>query len=108
MTNPTIFNTVWNAAKQADKYHANRTVQSIFNHAQSEMGEISIEINIEAGQSYKEPGPDGIMGGTLDAIASLLDIIYKINPNITEAELVQRLQPKMDKWIEKLEEHQKK
>lgn len=80
MTNVTIFDSVWEAAKLADIYHKNRTVQSIYNHAMSEMGEIALEVNIEDGQSYKAPGSDGIVGESLDAIAAMLDLVYKVNP----------------------------
>lgn len=81
MTDKNIFDTVWEAAKQADIYHKNRTVQSIYNHAMSEMGEIALEVNIEDGQSYKAPGSDGIVGESLDAIAAMLDLVYKVNPD---------------------------
>jgi hypothetical protein len=94
MTNSTIFDSVWAAAKQADIYHPNRTVQSIFNHAQSEMGEIALEINIADGQSYKAPGSDGIVGESLDAIAAILDLIYKVNPDFPKEEYLQATNPK--------------
>lgn len=106
MSNKTIFQTVHDTAIQADTYHPNRTVQSIFNHALSEMGEIAIEINIAAGQSYKAPGSDGIVGESLDAIAALFDIIYQVDPNLTEEQLIKMLEPKMKKWIDKISEHQ--
>ena len=105
MTQKTIFSTVWNAAEKADRYHPNRDRNSVFNHAMSEMGEIALEVNIANGQSYKAAGPDGIVGESLDAIASLLDLIYVERPDLTEADLVQMLQPKMNKWIEKIAEH---
>jgi hypothetical protein len=108
MTKKTLFSTVFDAAQKADIYHATRDRNSIFNHAMSEMGEIALEINIANGQSYKEAGPDGIVGEALDAIASLLDLIYIENPDITEEELVQKLQPKMHKWVDKIAEHSHK
>lgn len=94
MTNKNIFDSVWEAAKSADMYHKNRTVQSIYNHALSEMGEIALEINIEDGQSYKAPGSDGIVGESLDAIAAMLDLIYKVNPAFKKEQYVQATNPK--------------
>lgn len=38
MTNQTIFSVVWNSAKEADKYYSERTMNTILNHAMSEMG----------------------------------------------------------------------
>lgn len=89
MTNVTIFDNVWEAAKQADIYHKNRTVQSIYNHAVSEMGEIALEININDGQSYKAPGSDGVVGESLDAIAAMLDLVYKVNPNFPKQQYLE-------------------
>lgn len=94
MTNKNIFDSVWEAAKSADMYHKNRTVQSIYNHALSEMGEIALEINIEDGQSYKAPGSDGIVGESIDAIAAMLDLIYKVNPAFKKEQYVQATNPK--------------
>lgn len=107
MSNETIFTVARNAAIKADEFHGNRTVSQILNHAISEIGETAIEINIAEGASYKEPGPDGIIGEALDAIASLIDLIYKVDPTIREEELVKMLNPKMEKWIEKIKEHNK-
>lgn len=100
MHNLTIFDAVYQAAKQADIYHKNRTVQSIYNHALSEMGEIALEINIADGQSYKAAGTDGIVGETLDAIAAMIDVIYKVNPDFTQEDYLKttnRLKKKMSK-----------
>jgi NTP pyrophosphatase (non-canonical NTP hydrolase) len=95
MTNKTIFSVVWESAKLADKYHNTRTMNTILNHAMSEMGETAEEINIVKGEK-SQPGPDGVIGEALDTIAALLDLIYVVNPNLTEKQLVQIIDPFAD------------
>lgn len=89
-------------SKQADVYHPTRSPHTILGSAMSELGETAIEINIEAGQSYKTPGPDGVVGEALDTILCLLDLIYRQNPNLKEEELVSLAVAKGSKWIEKI------
>lgn len=87
MTNKTIFSVVWDSAKLADKYHNTRTMNTILNHAMSEMGETAEEINIIKG-GISQPGSDGVIGEALDTIAALLDLMYVVNPNLAEKEAV--------------------
>ncbi len=89
-------------SRQADSYHGDRTPHTILGSAMSELGETAIEINIEAGHSYKQPGDDGVVGEALDTILCLLDLIYRQNPNFTEEELVSLAMTKGSKWIEKI------
>ena len=53
-----------------------RTVQGAFNSLVEEVGELSTEINIDSGYKQREPGPDGIIGESIDVILSAIDVIW--------------------------------
>ena len=76
------------ACKAADQYHGNRTRNSIYNHMMSEVGELGIEINIVEGQSYKQPGADGVIGEAIDVMLSAIDLIYVGEKNVTAQDIV--------------------
>jgi NTP pyrophosphatase (non-canonical NTP hydrolase) len=86
----------------ADHFHKTRSLYSVLAATQSELGELSEEVAIESGDSYKEHGPDGIQGEAVDMIISGLDLLYVNNRNVTEAELLAIAKPKLEKWITKL------
>jgi hypothetical protein len=101
----TIYTAVWGETKSAEKYHGFRNEFSILNYAMCKMGELAIEVNIANGASYKKPSQYGVIGKAMNTIAALMDLIHVIDPNLTEEELIEKLQPKMNKWIEKIKEH---
>lgn len=84
----TLINTVLQVCKLADQYHPDRTINSIFNHMMSEVGELGIEINIVEGQSYKAPGSDGILGESIDVVLSAVDLMYVHDQYITADDIV--------------------
>lgn len=92
---------------EADRYHPERDPNSVLNHVMSEIGEVAIEVNIANGQSYKTPGPDGVIGEAIDAISALIDLIYRVKPDITEDEMADIARIKCTKWIENISQHQK-
>lgn len=91
----TLVNTIFQAS---DQIRNNRTPQDILNHLVSEIGELSTEISIEYGNSYKTPSVDGIVGESIDAILCLVDIIHKHAPELTEDDLAKYAQKKTVKW----------
>ena len=93
---------VLETAKLGDIHDNNRTPETIMFHVMEEIGELSTEINIAAGRSYKQPSADGIVGESIDAIVALLDVIYKHQPDITEEEIVKIASLKCRKWIDKI------
>ncbi len=93
---------VMSACDEADQFDLDRTPSSILNHAISELGEIAIEINIENGRSYKQPGPNGVIGEAVDAIVTLLDLIHKQDPDITEEQIVAIAHAKCGKWLKNI------
>jgi NTP pyrophosphatase (non-canonical NTP hydrolase) len=76
----------------------NRSVSQIFTYTIEEIGELATELNIADGYSKKEPGSDGVIGEAVDAIICLVDLIYKHNPTITEADLLKVCAVKLAKW----------
>lgn len=101
----TLVNVILEAARQGDIYDPNRTRYSILAHAQSEMGEVAQEVTIVEGHSYKKASVDGVVGEAVDTILALVDLIYRHQPDITEAELVSIAQLKGRKWITSLQKH---
>lgn len=83
-----------------------REEYSILAHTMEEVGELAQEISIVCGgKSYKEQGPDGIIGESIDAILCLVDMIYihaqKNGIDITEEQLMEIAQKKLNKWEDK-------
>ena len=66
-----------------------------------ELGELSVEVQIKEGTSYKQAGKDGVVGEAIDLITCLLDIIHINYPELTEADLLAIAIPKLEKWKEK-------
>lgn len=106
--NETLYNAVWNEVKDVSKYHGIRSDNSVLNYAMCQMGDLGIEVNISNGASYKKPSPNGVIGKATHTVAALMDMIHVIDPNLTEAELIEKLEPKMGKWISKIKEHSEK
>lgn len=78
-----------------------RTPSDIAKYSVTELGELMEEIIISEGQSYKEPGKDGVVGEAIDVIACMVDLIHVARPGITEEEILKIARPKLEKWAEK-------
>ena len=100
----TLIDLILDASKQADAYHNTRNLYSVNSAVQAEAGELSEEVAIEMGDSYKEAGPDGIPGEAIDTIISVLDLLYINNHHISEVDLCIIAKPKLEKWIAKIKE----
>lgn len=83
-----------------------RTRGAVLKSCMSELGELADEVAIADGESYKKAGPDGIVGEAGDLVISGLDQIIIEKPDITEAELIAILIPKLAKWEKNVKEHQ--
>jgi NTP pyrophosphatase (non-canonical NTP hydrolase) len=75
-----------------------RTIYQILAYLMEEVGELSTEINIQQGYSYKSVGKDGIVGEAVDCMVCLLDIIHQVNPTITPDMLSSMASIKLAKW----------
>jgi hypothetical protein len=100
---PTLVGTVLAIAKEADKYDPDRTIDGILAHGVSEMAETMDEVNIVMGRSPGvSPGVDGVIGESIDTILCMLDLIYKTDPAITEADIVAIAEMKGAKWLRQI------
>ena len=73
-----------------------RTLDTTFKHASSEMNELAIEIKRH--NEGEEPGDDGIIGEAVDVIACMIDLIHMVNPNIESHQVAAVMVKKLDKW----------
>lgn len=85
----------------SDKIKDGRTEADIMLSAMEEMGELSLEIKINNGLSYKTEGIDGIVGEAIDVINCMVDLILTHTGNITEEQLQVITENKCKKWLEK-------
>lgn len=71
-----------------------------------ELGELSLEINISQGLSYKEPGKDGIKGEAVDLAICALDMFAlqcnNMSPEEIEREFLSYMLTKLNKWRDTL------
>lgn len=94
-----ILNASWEVIDGRSKYY-------VLSKVGEEFGELSTEVGIVMGDSYKEPGKDGVVGEAVDMIISALDLIYLENPEIKEEELIAIAIPKLEKWKAKVKARQ--
>jgi hypothetical protein len=84
---------------QHSKIASDQPLQASLIH---EVGELSEEINVANGLSYKQAGPDGVIGEAIDSIISLVDLIYvyakENNIELTEENLIRIAEEKLAKW----------
>lgn len=71
-----------------------------------ELGELALEINIDQGLSYKEPGKDGVKGEAVDLAICALDMFALQCHNMTseeiEREFLSYMVTKLNKWRDTL------
>lgn len=79
-----------------------RNLHTILSKCMEEIAELSVEVNIETGLSNKNKGEDGIKGEAIDAIITLVDLIYLYDENVTENELIEIASLKLNKWVNSL------
>jgi NTP pyrophosphatase (non-canonical NTP hydrolase) len=83
------------------KHGSERCPRDIFDSAVEEIGELSTEVRVKYGKSYKKGDRDGILGESCDVILCLIDLIYKDNPDIKPEDICEVLRFKMSKWLTK-------
>lgn len=69
-----------------------RTIADVHDSIKEEREELDLEI------SGNGDGRDGILGEAIDEIASVADLIFLSNPEITEDQFMQYLTMKLEKW----------
>ena len=79
-----------------------RSIDDVLIHAMTELGELAEEVQIAQGNSYKQSGPDGVIGEALDVIACMVDVIYLYGGVLADEEhMLSVIRPKLEKWKEK-------
>jgi hypothetical protein len=91
----TLIDDILYVAKQIE---TSRTLSDIMQHTTTELGELQMEVIIAEGKSYKQPGKDGVIGEAIDLIICAVDLIHKMDPNITEQQLQSIADRKLLKW----------
>lgn len=86
--------------KYSEQIDNNRNPFYVLSKCTEELGELSEEVQIASGVSYKYKGKDGIVGEAIDLITCLLDMIHITEPDLTEEDLVRIAIPKLEKWKE--------
>ncbi|BBI90507.1 nucleoside triphosphate pyrophosphohydrolase [Tenacibaculum phage PTm1] len=86
------------ALKHVSKTVRPRTKTSVVLKMVEEVGELSTEVAISDGLSYKERGKDGVVGEAVDVILCAMDLIVMEQPNITQDELMEVMYRKANKW----------
>ncbi|AFC21577.1 hypothetical protein GAP32_127 [Cronobacter phage vB_CsaM_GAP32] len=79
-----------------------RTYDYVLKKCVEELGELSLEIQIDSGLSYKEPGADGIEGEAVDLAICAMDMFALqypgLSPEQIEAEFYKKMNEKLEKW----------
>ena len=88
--------------KVAAEVKTSRSELNVLAHTMEEVGELAEEITIYMGNSYKDPGVDGVYGEAVDAIITLVDLLYTHATSkgevITEQQLIEIANKKLEKW----------
>lgn len=81
-----------------------RSYSYVLHKAVEEMGELSEEILIEQGFSYKNKGADGIGGESVDLAIVAMDMFYLHNSHLSASEIselfMKTVEKKRQKWID--------
>lgn len=82
-----------------------RTYDYVLSKCMEELGELSLEVQIENGLSYKEPGKDGIRGEAVDLAIAAMDMFAlacgDMNKQAIENLFLSTMEKKIAKWKEK-------
>ena len=81
-----------------------RSGASIMLSLVEEVGELSKEVSIVEGMSYKKPDVDGVLGEAVDVLITVLDLIHTLVPDATEEEINSYAGKKIAKWVRKTNE----
>jgi len=83
---------------ETESINDGRTRSNILHSIMSEVGELTDEVEIIEGVSYKMAGVDGVVGESIDIIISAVDMIYCDYPSISEEQLIALAKVKCRKW----------
>lgn len=79
-----------------------RTEEYVLRKINEELGEMTLEMNIRDGLSYKKPGKDGVKGEAVDLAICAMDMFALQCPNMSpeemEREFLSYMCVKLEKW----------
>ena len=78
-----------------------RTNDYVLKKCVEELGELALELQIEDGLSYKEPGEDGVVGEAVDLAITAMDMFALQNPCLTPEQLQNLFLAEMNRKLEK-------
>ena len=82
-----------------------REYDYVMSKCMEELGELSVEVQIENGLSYKDPGKDGIAGESVDLAITAMDMFAlscgDMEPEEIEKRFLAVMEKKIKKWKEK-------
>lgn len=88
-------------------FSATRTENYVLRKTNEELGEMTLEMNIRDGLSYKEAGSDGVKGEAVDLAICALDMFAlqcdNISPEEMEREFLAYMLIKLEKWRKSLQ-----
>jgi NTP pyrophosphatase (non-canonical NTP hydrolase) len=87
--------------KISEQVKNDRNITNVMLSTMSEIGELSTEVEIHSGISYKTPSDDGVFGEAIDCIICLVDLIKTHNPDVTIQEIEEYVKKKCNKWVQK-------
>ena len=68
--------TISSIVEVSKKIQDGRDIDKILMHAMTEMGELTEEVLIAKGLSYKDPGKDGVVGEAVDLLICVVDLLH--------------------------------
>ena len=100
---PSLIDLVIEAGRDVDQLeNMPRDRMEVLSALGEEYGELSTEVRIAQGLTYKKPSPDRVFGEAIDVLLVALDMIYVDNRHITEAEITTYAARKLNKWKQKV------
>lgn len=85
--------------EQCRDVQAARSPVSIMLKVGEEVGELSTEVAVQAGLSYKKAGSDGVLGESADVMIAIIDLVYK--SGYSQKQLEDMMELKLGKWRDK-------
>lgn len=85
--------------EQCNKIDVARSPISIMLKVSEEVGELSTEVAVQAGLSYKNAGVDGVLGESADVMIAIIDLVYK--SGYSQKQLEDMMELKLAKWRDK-------
>lgn len=76
MTGPQFFQDLFETAHEVSVVVPPRSAEKVYLHLLSEIGELGEEASIAAGELYKSPGADGVVGEAADVANCLADLVW--------------------------------